>query len=177
MNSFFNSQFNYCPLVWMCHSRRNKKVNDLHERCLRIIYSDKQWSYEELLGKVGSVSIHHRNIQTLTTKMYKMKSGYTTKIFSDLLNQREISPYNLRKCPEFRVALSRTLYPWNEIISYLGPKIWDILPTSIKEALSLNGFKKLIKKWVPQACPCRLCKNYITAVGFVESLIWKVICF
>ena len=103
--------------------------------------------------------------------MYKMKCGYTTKIFSDLLNQREISPYNLRKCPEFRVALSRTLYPWNEIISYLGPKIWDILPTSIKEALSLNGFKKLIKKWVPQACPCRLCKNYITAVGFVESLL------
>ena len=23
MNSFFNSQFNYCPLVWLYHSRRN----------------------------------------------------------------------------------------------------------------------------------------------------------
>ena len=21
MNAFFNSQFNYCPLIWMCHSR------------------------------------------------------------------------------------------------------------------------------------------------------------
>ena len=28
MNSFFISQFNYCPLVWMCHSRlMNNKIN------------------------------------------------------------------------------------------------------------------------------------------------------
>ena len=43
INSFFNSQFNYCPLVWMCHSRRNNtKINNLHERCLRLINSDKK---------------------------------------------------------------------------------------------------------------------------------------
>ena len=29
---------------------------------------------------------------------------------SDLLNQREISPYNLRRHPEFRVTLTRTVY-------------------------------------------------------------------
>ena len=37
MDSFFISQFNYCPLVWICHSRlMNNKVNQVHERCLRI---------------------------------------------------------------------------------------------------------------------------------------------
>ena len=42
MNVFFNSQFMYYPLAWMCHSRaKNSRVNRLHERCLRIIYSDK----------------------------------------------------------------------------------------------------------------------------------------
>ena len=36
MNSFLNSQFNYCPVSWMCHSRAlNNKINRLHERCLR----------------------------------------------------------------------------------------------------------------------------------------------
>ena len=45
MNAFFTSQFSYCPLVWMCHSRtNNSKINMLHERCLRIIYNDKQSS-------------------------------------------------------------------------------------------------------------------------------------
>ena len=41
MNSFFTSQFNYCPLTLMCHSRTmNCKINGLHERCLRILYND-----------------------------------------------------------------------------------------------------------------------------------------
>ena len=58
MNSFFTSQFNYCPLVWMCHSRSmNSRINRLHETCLRIIYSDKSSSFEELLQKDKSVNL------------------------------------------------------------------------------------------------------------------------
>ena len=38
--------------------------------------------------KDGSVSIHHRDIQALAMEMYKVKSGYTPTIFSDLFNQR-----------------------------------------------------------------------------------------
>ena len=64
MNSFFNVQFNYCPLVWMLHiQNNNSKIKHPHERSLRIIYNDKQSSYEELLIKDGTVSIYHRNIQ------------------------------------------------------------------------------------------------------------------
>ena len=37
--TFVESQFGYCPLVWMFHSRRlNLKINKLHERALRIVY-------------------------------------------------------------------------------------------------------------------------------------------
>ena len=39
MNAFFNAQFNYCPTIWMFHSRSlNNKINRLHKRCLRMIY-------------------------------------------------------------------------------------------------------------------------------------------
>ena len=52
MNSFFTSQFNYCPLVWMCHNRTiNNKINRLHEKYLRIVYNDNKSSFQELLGK------------------------------------------------------------------------------------------------------------------------------
>ena len=38
MNSFFAAQFNYCPLIWMIHSRfNNNKAKHLHERCIRPI--------------------------------------------------------------------------------------------------------------------------------------------
>ena len=140
-------------------------------RCLQLIYSDKKSSFEELVGKDGSVSIHHRNIQALATEICQVKFGYTPSIFSDLFNQKEISPYNPRTHPEFRVPLARTVYHGNESISYLGPKICDILLTSFtKEAVSLNSSARLIKKLVPQACRCRLCKKYMPRIGFMESL-------
>ena len=47
----------------MLHSRKNNKIKHLHERCLRLIYSDEKPSYENLLEKENSVSIHHKNIQ------------------------------------------------------------------------------------------------------------------
>ena len=38
MNACFKSQFNYCPAIWMFHSRTlNNKINRLHERFLRVI--------------------------------------------------------------------------------------------------------------------------------------------
>ena len=42
MKAFFNSQFSYCPLIWMCHIyTNNREINSPHERCLRVIYNDK----------------------------------------------------------------------------------------------------------------------------------------
>ena len=56
MNSFFKTQFNNCPLIWMCNNRENNwKINRLHERCLRTMYHDKQSSFNELLERDGSV--------------------------------------------------------------------------------------------------------------------------
>ena len=41
LNTFFMSQFTYCPLTWICHSRaKNNKRNHLQKRCLRIVYKD-----------------------------------------------------------------------------------------------------------------------------------------
>ena len=37
MKTFIQSQFNYCPLIWMFHSRTiYNKINRLHERALRL---------------------------------------------------------------------------------------------------------------------------------------------
>ena len=74
IKSFFESQFEYCPLVWMCHSQTlNNRSNSLHYRALRLIYNDESLSFYELLNKDGSVTIHHRNIQKLGIEMYKTK--------------------------------------------------------------------------------------------------------
>ena len=168
MNAFFKSQFSYCPLVWMCHSRaNNSKINRLHERCLRIIYSDKQSPFEALLEKDGSVSIHNRNIQILATEMFKIKNDLSPEIMIELFEQRNEHHYNLRNNVHFITPQIRTVCHGSESISFLSPKIWNILPDRLKNTNSLEAFKIQIKKWKPQNCPCRLCRVYVQNVGFV----------
>ena len=64
MKAFVTSQFGYCPLVCMFHSRGlNNKMNPLHERALRITYGNTSSSFQGLLKNDNSVSIHHRNVK------------------------------------------------------------------------------------------------------------------
>ena len=48
-----------------------------------------------------------------------------------------------------------------ECISYLGPKICDIVPFKLKQLTSLNAFEKSIKNWQPKNIPCRLYKQCV----------------
>ena len=64
LNAFFNPQFTYYPVIWMCYSHvLNNKINRLHERCLCIIYNDKTSTFKELLEKDYCASIQLRCIK------------------------------------------------------------------------------------------------------------------
>ena len=56
----------------MFHGRRMiDKINKLHERALRIVYNNTVTSFENLLIKDKSLTIHHQNIQLLAIEIYK----------------------------------------------------------------------------------------------------------
>ena len=98
MNAFFKSQFSYCFLVWTCHiCANNGKINRLHERCLRIKYSNKHSSFETLLGKNDSVSVHNQNLQILATGMYKIKNDLSRLTVTEFFEQRNEQHYDLKK--------------------------------------------------------------------------------
>ena len=73
MNSFFWSQFIYCPLEWMYHNRTlNNKINYLNKRCLKIVHNDRKSTYEHVLIRDRSVSVHIKNLQILATQIFKV---------------------------------------------------------------------------------------------------------
>ena len=85
MKSFIDSQFNYCPLIWLQHTRSlNNKINKLQERSLRIVYEDCTSSFDNLLKKDKNKTIHQKNIEKLAIQMYKIKNNTTPNIISDL---------------------------------------------------------------------------------------------
>ena len=124
MKTFVKSQFSYCPLIWMFHSRRlNNKISNVHEKELRIVYSDYKSTFQELLDKDVSFSVHHRNIQTLKIEIYKHIHGLSPAIMEEVFKINRNLPYNLRTHNEFSSRVPKTAKYGTETISFLAPKV------------------------------------------------------
>ena len=71
MKEFIELQFAYCPLVGLFHSRAlNTQINLLHYCELKFVHQDELSTFQELLIKDNSVSVHHRNIQFLAIELF-----------------------------------------------------------------------------------------------------------
>ena len=80
----------------MCHSHANhSKINRLHERCLRIIYSDQTRSFKALLEKDAFDSICNRNLQLLPIEIYKASESLYPPIITELFVKKNEHQYNL----------------------------------------------------------------------------------
>ena len=122
MKAFTKSQFGYCPL--------SNKINHIHERALRITHRDKSSTLQEFLQNGNSVSIHHRNVQKFSIEIYNIFYGFSPLILNDTLQ---------RPKGKFRQT-------WHRIYSFIGPKIWDLVPSDITLSQTFKDFQKKRKK-------------------------------
>ena len=151
----------------MFHSRTlNNKINSIHERSLRITYSDNISTFEELLKKDNSVSIHQKNLQILATEMFKVYKSMSSSILNDIFVPK-VSNYNLRVNSYFESRKVTSVHHGIESLSFLVPKIWHLVPLDIKQSQNIKIFKDRIKKWNFSECPCRLCRIFIPQLGFI----------
>ena len=168
MKAFIAPEFGYCPLVQMLHSRKlNSRVNKLHERALRIVYQDYASSFTELLEKDNSTTMHNRNIQLLATELFKIKNGLSPTFMNEIFVENVKYHCDLRKETKFKRNNVKTVYNETETLTFLGPRIWKIVPDYVKKSNSFEEFKLKIKLWNPQNCPFRLCKSFLPQVGFL----------
>ena len=74
----------------------------------------------------------------------------------------------LRTEKQFSQPVVKSVYKGQESLKYFGPIIWNMVPAEYKSLSSLDKFKKVITKWKPTECPCRLCKKYVRGVDYVN---------
>ena len=92
MNAFVFSQFGYYPLVWMFHSKKlNNRLNNIHERDLRIIFRDYKSPFQQLLRQNKSVSIHQRSLQILAGEIFNTKNGFNPVIMEDVFKFKKFN--------------------------------------------------------------------------------------
>ena len=161
------AQFKYCASIWMfCSRNSNKKISRRHERALRLVYDDYSSSFETLLERNSSFTIHHQNIQNMLIEIYKSLNKASGENFFDSLFK---SKFRQSQFPlELKMPFCNSVYHGKNSIRYFGPQIWNFVPFEIRNAATLEDFSRKIKCWKPEECPCRLCMRYEREVGFVK---------
>ena len=111
-------------------------------------------------------TIHERNLQKLAIAMYKVNNQLSPILTQNLFSEH-VASYDLRNERSWATNNVRTENYGKETFSYRGPKTWELVPSSIRESVSLKIFKSKIKHWKPVGCTCRLCKTFIPNLGYL----------
>ena len=62
-----------------------------------------------------------------------------------------------------------SVYKGDQSLRSFGPIVWNnLLPNKLKTCKSLSEFKNSIKSWIPDNCPCKICKTYVPGLGYVN---------
>ena len=93
----------------------------------------------------------------MVTEMFKVRIGCALDIMNKIF---EIDNRNDNFRHDFLIKRHniRSVYYDTKAASFIGPKIWDTLPSSCKDATLLKSFQEDLKRWIPDNCPCRLYK-------------------
>ena len=85
--------------------------------------------------------------------MFKVYLGEAPQILHKVFPLTERSTCNLRFQPEFGTGAIRTVHYGSNFLRFLGPKIWEIVPSELNRFKRADVSKSKVWKWRPHNCP------------------------
>ena len=119
----------------------NNKINKIHERALRIAYKDYVSSFDILLERDKSGTIHTKNLQTLMMEIFKTQNNKNPSFMNEIFRER-VNMYNLRNNNDLVLPRIKTVNFGSESIRDRGPQLWFSLPQDIRNTESLSLFNQ-----------------------------------
>ena len=126
---------------------------------MQIVYTDYVSSFDKLLTKDGTCTIHQRNLKVLALEMYKIAYEKLPNFMKDLVekidrNYHTRSSYeveldkngNVKKCSKksnYRLQNVNTVTFGHQSFRYLSPKIWGFIPNEWIDSTLIQS--KLLK--------------------------------
>ena len=155
LNSFFHSNFNYCPIVWqLCSAKSVKKIEEIQERALRILYNDFSSDYESLLNKSGKSTMEVKRLSTLALEVFKTLNDMNPEYMKEIFHK---TAFWTHRPVNVEVNEYHTTKYGNKSLRCLGSHIWNSLPNQIKRETYYSKFKEFINDWFDMKCKCNLC--------------------
>ena len=150
----------YVPLIWMFTSKNSMlKINKIHRRTLRVVYDDYSSTYEELLASHNDISIHQKHLKHLAIEVYKSLTNLNPEFMWPFFKNKSI-PYNLRNGNICILPPARSSHYGINSVQFWGSLLWNNLPISVKESVSVKEFKQKLNHVQKIHCSCVACRRF-----------------
>jgi hypothetical protein len=147
-NSYINSSFNYCSVVWMLTNKANmNKLENTNKRALRFVTNKGHLSYETICEQEKQLCIQKKCIKAMAILMFKIRKGMAPSYLLEMFSMHT-SQYEMRDNDKYSLPSFNTIQYGKNSIRYHGAKLWNNIPIAIRKSVSLNTFKLAINKWL-----------------------------
>lgn len=154
-NTIIRPHFDYCSTLYLNTSREQmNSMQAIQNRAMRIVLKCEYLTpREQMLNTLNWLTIE-QNIRLNTLIMiYKIKHKQVPKYITDeIKTRRDIHNMNVRNQSDFTLPKYKTINARNSIF-YEGLKMFNELPQEIKDAQTIQIFKKECVKIVKHSFP------------------------
>ena len=147
IHALISSRLDFCNSLF-CNlpQREINRLQVLQNRAARLLTFTKNTSHiSPVLRSLHWLPVKKRIAFKILLLVYRTLNKSAPTYLQDIL-----SPYNpsrtLRSSSSNKLQTPRVKHSWGErTFSYLGPKLWNELPSSLRKSSSLDKFKSSLK--------------------------------
>ena len=158
-HAFIMSIFNFCPLIWhFCSKSNTEKLEKINYRALKFVFQDFSSSYEELILKAGTTTLHLSRLRTLAIETFKIAFVLSPTYLKEFVCFKDASSYNFRYTNLLEIPRTKSTRYGTNSFRHQAAKLWNSLPEEARKITSFSHYKQFIKTWNGASCKCSLCK-------------------